>query len=348
MKKRPSPGLFDEQHKRSKLAMLNDVLIRLKSCVDWEVFRPLLEEAFPAKDPSKGGQPPYDRLLLFKMLVLGRLYHLSHEALEYQVNDRKSFQEFLDLEPQHVVPDSTTLYLFTKQLTEQGTMPMLFAQFHERLGKAGLVVNQGKIVDASIVDAPVQRNSKEENEKIRENDVPEDWSPGKRRQKDLDATWTRKHGKSYYGYKNHVKVDAGSKLIDHYEVTTASVHDSQVTWDLLEPEKDAGQELYADKAYDNDDTRKGLRLAKMKNRVLKSARRNKSLTDRQKRTNKERSRVRARVEHVFGAMDKQLGGLYVRCIGLARATFHVGLTNLCHNLLRTLTLLSQRPSVGSV
>lgn len=348
MKKRPSPGLFDEQHKRSKLAMLNDVLIRLKTCIDWEGFRPLLEDAFPRKDPSKGGQPPYDRLLLFKMLVLGRLYHLSHEALEYQVNDRRSFQEFLDLEPQHVVPDSTTLYLFAGHLSRSGTMPQLFSQFHDRLSKVGLIVNEGKIIDASIVNAPVQHNKKQENEQIREGDVPQDWSAGKRRQKDVDATWTKKHGKSYYGYKNHVKVDAGSKLIDHYEVTTASVHDSQVTWDLLEPSKDAGQELYADKAYDNDDTRKGLRLAKMKHRVLKSARRGKPLTDRQKRTNKARSRVRARVEHVFGAMDKQLCGLCVRCIGLARATFQVGLTNLCHNLLRTLTLLPQHPSVGNV
>lgn len=346
-KKRAQAGLFDGQNRQTKLIKLNDVLPRLKARVDWEGFRPVVESCFPPRDPSKGGQPPYDRLLLFKMLVLCRLYHLSAEALEFQVNDRKSFQDFLDLQVHHEVPDATTVRLFAKHLMENGAMPKLFAHFRGRLAEAGLVVNEGKIIDASIVEAPIQRNSREENDLIKENEVPEDWSEAKRRQKDMDANWTKKHGKSYYGYKNHVKVDAGSKLIDHYEVTTASTHDSTTVWDLL-TEDDQGQELHADKAYDNAHTRKGVRLAKMKCRVLKQARKNKPLTDQQQRTNRRRSRVRARVEHVFGAIDKQLGGLRVRCIGLSMATFHVGLTNLCYNMLRTLTLLPQHPSVGIV
>ncbi len=346
-KKRPSAGFFDHQDRQSKLAKLNDVLVRLKAQVDWDGFRPVVEEAFPVRDPRKGGQPPYDRLLLFKMLVLCRLYHLSAEALEFQVNDRRSFQAFLDLEPQHEVPDATTVRLFAKYLMENGTMPKLFAHFHARLEQAGLVLNDGKIIDASIVDAPIQRNSREENEQIKNGDVPEDWSEAKNRQKDVDATWTKKHGKSFFGYKNHVKVDAGSKLIDHYVVTTASVHDGTVVWDLLTP-ADKGQDLDADKAYDNAHTKKGVRLAKMKYKVLKQARRNKPLNEREKRHNSSRTPIRARVEHVFGAMDKQLGGLYVRCIGLARATFQVGLTNLCYNLLRTLTLLQSNPTVGNV
>ncbi len=346
-KKRPTAGFFDGQHKQAKLAKLNDVLIRLKAQVDWDGFRPVVEEAFPQRDPRKGGQPPYDRLMLFKMLVLCRLYHLSAEALEYQVNDRRSFQEFLDLEPQHEVPDATTVRLFAKYLVENGTMPKLFAHFHARLAQAGLVLNDGKIIDASIVDAPIQRNSRDENGQIKNGDVPQDWSQAKTRQKDVDATWTKKHGKSFFGYKNHVKVDAGSKLIDHFVVTTASVHDGTVVWDLLTQE-DKGQELDADKAYDNAHTKQGVRLAKMKYRVLKQARRNKPLTERDKQYNTSRSRVRARVEHVFGAMDKQLGGLQLRCIGLSRATFQVGLTNLCYNFLRTLNLLTNHPTVGSV
>ncbi|MBX2973878.1 MAG: IS5 family transposase [Flavobacteriales bacterium] len=346
-KKRPLPGLFDAQQRGAKLTKLNDVLVRLKTRIDWEGFGPVVEACFPARDPSKGGQPPYDRLLLFKMLVLCRLYHLSAEALEFQVNDRKSFQDFLDLEPQHEVPDATTVRLFAKRLMENGTMPKLFAHFRGRLQEAGLVINEGKIIDASIVDAPVQRNSREANQQIKNNDMPEDWSEHKRRQKDVDATWTQKHGKNHFGYKNHLKVDAGSKLIDHYVVTTASTHDGTMVWDLL-TEEDKGQELHGDKAYDSAHTKQGVRLARMKCRVLKSARRGKPLTARQKRTNTERSRVRARIEHVFGAMDKQLGGLRVRCVGLNMASFHVGLTNLCYNMLRTLTLLPQHPSVGSV
>jgi len=346
-KKRPSAGFFDHQDRQAKLIKLNDVLVRLKAQVDWDGFRPVVEEAFPVRDPRKGGQPPYDRLMLFKMLVLCRLYHLSAEALEFQVNDRRSFQDFLDLEPHHEVPDATTVRGFAKYLMENGTMPKLFAHFHARLAQAGLVLNDGKIIDASIVDAPIQRNSREENTQIKNGDGPEDRSEAKSRQKDVDATWTMKHGKSLFGYKNHVKVDAGSKLIDHYVVTTASVHDGTMVWDLLTDE-DKGQELDADKAYDNAHTKKGVRLAKMKYRVLKQARRNKPLTARQKRYNTGRSKVRARVEHVFGTIDKQLGGLHVKCIGLHRATFQVGLTNLCYNLLRTLTLLPKHPTVGIV
>lgn len=347
MSKRPAAGLFDEQRKGEQLARMNDVLVRLSAMVDWEAFRPLIERSFPVRDPRKGGQPPYDRLLLFKMVVLGRLYQLSPETLEYQVHDRMSFRRFLGLELQHAVPDATTIRLFVEHMITAGAMPDLFAQFHERLSRAGLVLNEGKILDASIVSAPVQRNSKEENERIKDNDVPEDWSEQKRRQKDVDASWTKKHGKNYFGYKNHVKVDAGSKLIDHYEVTTACVADGHLAWQLLDP-KDQGQALHADKGYDWGDVRRGVRKARMKDRILKQARARKPLTKRQQRDNTESSRIRARVEHVFGAMDKQLGGLFVTCIGQARATFHVGLTNFCYNLQRTLTLLSKKPFVGSV
>lgn len=247
-KKRPTAGLFDQQDRQAKLAKLNDVLVRLKSQVDWNGFRPVVEETFPLRDPRKGCQPPYDRLMLFKMLVAVPPVPPQRRGPGVPSERRRSFQDFLDLEAQHEVPDITTVRLFAKHLVENGTMPKLFAHFHARLEQAGLVLNEGKIIDASIVDAPVQRNSREENERIRDNDIPEDWSSPKRRQKDVDATWTKKHGKSFYGYKNHGKVDVGSKLMDHYLVTTASVHDGTVVWDLL-TEADRGQELDADKAY---------------------------------------------------------------------------------------------------
>lgn len=225
-------------------------------------------------------------------------------------------------------------------------MEQLFAAYRARLGAAKLVVNEGKIIDASMVHAPVQHNKREDRELLENNEVPADWSARKKAQKDLDADWTRKHGKSYHGYKNHVKVDAGSKIIDHYVVTPASVSDGSMAWDLLD-EADQGQELYADKGYDWLDVKEGIALAKMKDCVLKQSRRNKPLSEAEEQRNKELSRVRARVEHVFGSMNKQLHGLSVRCIGLARATFRVGLTNLCYNFLRSLHLIPGS-SVGIV
>ncbi|MBK6408981.1 MAG: IS5 family transposase [Flavobacteriales bacterium] len=346
MKKRPSRSLFDEQIKHQKLEQINDVLPRLSKMVNWEAFRAQLDAAFPVRDPKKGGQPPYDRVMMFKAIVLMELYGLSAEALEYQINDRASFQRFLGLEPQHQVPDSTTVRLFAEQLTKAKAMEQLFAAYHARLSAAKLVVNEGKIVDASMVHAPIQHNGRDDREKLEDGKLPENWSSRKKAQKDLDADWTKKHGKSYHGYKNHVKVDAGSKLIDHYVVTPASVSDGKMAWELLD-EADQGQGFYGDKGYDWQDVKDGIALAKMKDCVLKQPRKNTPLSEEDELRNKDLSRVRARVEHVFGSMNKQLHGLSVRCIGLARATFRVGLTNLCYNLLRSLHLIP-RSSVGSV
>ncbi|MCC6577264.1 MAG: IS5 family transposase [Flavobacteriales bacterium] len=338
MKKRPSRSLFDEQAKHEKLEKINDVLPRLSRMVDREAFRPLIEGSFPVRDPKKGGQPPYDRVMLFKCLVLLELYGISAEVLEYQINDRASFQRFLGLEPQHQVPDSTTIRLFAEHLTRTKAMEQIFAHYHARLSTAQLVVNQGKIIDASMVHAPIQHNKREDRELLENNEVPANWSARKLAQKDLDANWTKKNSKSYHGYKNHVKVDAGSKLIDHYVVTVASTADGDMAWELLD-ERDAGQPLLADKGYDWEEVKEGIALAKMLDHTHKKARRNKPLTPQQDARNKELSKVRARVEHVFASMNKQLHGLSVRCIGLMRATFRVGLTNLCYNILRSLHLI---------
>ncbi len=305
MKKRPSRSLFDEQFKHQKLEQINDVLPRLSRMIRWEAFRVQLDSAFPVRDPKKGGQPRYDRVMMFKAIVLMELYGLSAEALEYQINDRASFQRFLGLEPQHQVPDSTTVRLFAEHLTKAKAMEQLFAAYHARLSAANLVVNEGKIVDASMVHAPIQHNGRDDREKLENGEVPENWSSRKKAQKDLDADWTKKHGKSYHGYKNHVKVDAGSKVIDHYVVTPASVSDGKMAWELLD-EADHGQSFYGDKGYDWQDVKDGIALAQMKDCVLKQPRKNKPLSEQDKQRNKELSRVRARVEHVFGSMNKQL------------------------------------------
>lgn len=346
MKKRPIRSLFDEQQRDQVLESINDVLPRLSRMVDWEAFRAQIEGHFPVRDPRKGGQPPYDRLMLFKAVVLMELYGLSAEALEYQINDRRSFQRFLGLELQHQVPDATTVRLFVEHLTRKKAMEELFAGYHARLSAAKLVMNQGKIIDASMVHAPIQHNKREDRELLENGEVPANWSMRKKAQKDLDANWTKKNSKSYHGYKNHVKVDSASKLIDHYVVTVASVTDGEMAWDLLD-ERDAGQDIHADKGYDWQDVKDGIALAKMNDCTHKKARRNKPLTQQEEERNKELRRTRARVEHVFGAINKQLHGLSVRCIGLVRATFRVGLTNLCYNMLRSLHLIPAS-SVGIV
>jgi len=328
---------------------MDDLLVRLNTMIQWEAFLPVLGAAFPTRDPSKGGQPPFDRVLMFKILVLKTLYDLSDEQAEYQINDRRSFMRFLGLEIQHQVPDSTTIWLFGDQLSKAKVMEQLFTDFHKRLSDAGLVLNTGKIIDASMVHAPVQHNTRSENEQLDQGKRPEGWSDRTWAQTDIEATWTKKNSKSYHGYKNHIKVDAASKLIDLYQVTTASVADCTMAAQLLD-ERDKGQDLDADKGYATKDIREMVvREAKMNDHILHKAARNRPLTPQEELLNKQYSKVRARVEHVFGSITKQLGGSSVRCIGLVRATFQVGLRNLGYNMLRTVYLLSKPDAaVGSV
>jgi len=122
---------------------------------------------------------------------------------------------FLGLTIADEIPDSKTVWVFREQLTELEIVDKLFDLFLKELEKLNLVVNEGKIVDASFVEVPKQRNSRAENQEIKEGKTPVsiETNPNIKAQKDLDARWTKKNNVSYFGYKNHVKTDAGSKII---------------------------------------------------------------------------------------------------------------------------------------
>ena len=190
------------------------------------------------------------------------------------------------------------------------------------------------MVDASFTVAPRQRNTREENKMIKEGKGDELWNaqPNKKKHKDIDARWTKKNNETFYGYKNHAKVDTKSKFIDKYKVTDASVHDSQALDDLL-TEKDEGQDFFADSAYTGEEQEKMISKYKMKNHVNEKGYRNKPLTVQQIASNREKSKTRARVEHVFGFMEQSMNGLYLRSVGIVRATGMNGLINLTYNLL---------------
>jgi IS5 family transposase len=149
----------------SKLSQLGDPLEKLNSGVDFEIFRQKLEQGLTKVAKGKGGRPPYDYVLMFKILILQRYYNLSDEQTEYQINDRMSFMRFLDLTIADDIPDSRTIWKFTEQITDLELTEPLFKRFEEELVKLNLIVNEGKIIDASFVEAPRQRNSKEENSK---------------------------------------------------------------------------------------------------------------------------------------------------------------------------------------
>ena len=336
-KKQGNQGMFGEHFRLEKLSKQGDPLEKLNNVIDWDIFLPVLQKLDNQDKNNNAGAKPYPPLLMFKILILQRYYNLSDQQVEYQILDRISFGRFLGLTINDRVPDENTVWNFRERLTNKELEAELFAVFHEKLEENELIAHEGKIIDASFVEMPRQRNTRAENKHIKETGTaPETWNdkPNKKRQKDIDARWTQKNGQRHYGYKDHAKVDNKHKFIDTYTVTTASVHDSQALDDLLDEEKDAGNDLWADSAYTGEKQEKTIEKYKMNNKVNEKGYKNKPLTEKQKDSNKQKSKIRARVEHVFGFIEGSMNKFNLNCVGIKRTTAIIGLINLTYNLFR--------------
>jgi transposase, IS5 family len=332
-------GFFDQDIRLSKLSQLGDPLERLSQGIDFELFRPILTQNLTKLSLGPGGRPPYDYVLMFKILILQRYYNLSDDQVEFQINDRMSFMRFLGLSIADDVPDSKTVWHFREQLVDLALVEPLFLRFVSELETLQLIVNEGKIIDASFVETPRQRNSREDNATIKNGEIPPSFLENEHKlaQKDLDARWTQKNNVNYFGYKNHIKVDSKSKIITKYVTTAASVHDSQVLETLLDT-NDEGQPLYADSAYTGKIQEETIQAHQMTNEVCEKGKKNAPLTQTQKERNTEKSRTRSRVEHIFGFMEMSMDEMYLYNIGKKRIHAIIGLMNLTYNLFRKIQL----------
>lgn len=324
-------GLFDWQRRFEQLDKGGDPLVKLTEVVDWEIFRPELETLRNKDRKSNAGRKPFDVVLMFKIMVIQSLYNLSDDQTEYQVRDRLTFMRFLGLSLGDAVPDAKTLWLFREELTEAGLVEKVFKRFDSLLCESGFAARKGQIIDASIVQAPRQRNSRDENRQIKEGKIPEEWSENKRRQKDTDGRWLKKNGQNHYGYKNHIGIDVKHKLIRAYGVTPASTHDSKVFEELLD-ESNSSCDVWADSAYRSDEKLAELAKRGFREHLQRKGCRHKKLTEREKQGNHSRSKIRSRVEHIFGVQAQRAGNLLVRTTGLVRARAKIGLRNLAYNL----------------
>jgi IS5 family transposase len=335
-------GFFDVAKRYAGLDGKNDPLLRIDALVPWGSFRARLEAVWrrpAAARKSKAGRKPWDAIVIFKAIVLCELYNLSDDQVEYQLRDRLSFVRFLGLGLEDPVPDAKTVWLYREQLAQAGVIESLFDDFDGHLKRQGYLAMGGQIIDASIVPVPKQRNHRDDNARIKAGETPEGWDkqPAKRAQKDTDARWTKKHGKSHFGYKNHVNVDRRHKLVRRYQVTAASVHDSQVLDEILDADNTASS-VWADSAYRSAEIEAKLQERGFKSRIHRKGHRGKPLSERAQQGNKTRSKVRARVEHVFGAQSNDMGGTLVRNIGLVRVKARIGLKNLAYNMRRLVQL----------
>lgn len=328
-------GLFTQLDRRERGGEVITPLDKLDAKIDFESFRPLLEELVPSRVSAKGGRPPLDAVFMFRVLVLQTYYGLSDERTEFEILDRASFQRFLGIETEGTIPDRTTIWTYKERLGEEGAA-RLFDFFHGKLAEAGVIATKGRIVDASFSDVPRQRNNREENQRIKTGGgAPPEWPEAKRRQKDVDARWTKKNHESHYGYKNHVSVDETSKLIDAHATTAANMHDSRVFSELIDER--VGR-LHADSAYWSEEHGQWLAGRGILNRIHEKGVRGSPLDGRQKRSNRAKSRVRARVEHVFGFLHTVMKADVIRSIGLSRARRANALINLTYNFARATQL----------
>jgi IS5 family transposase len=324
-------GLFDWQTRLEQLDDGGDPLVKLNQVVPWELFRKDMEKMRTRNRLSNAGRKPFDVILMFKMLVLQSLYNLSDDQIEFQVRDRLSFMRFLGLSLKDTVPDAKTVWLFREQMIQARLIKKVFDRFDRFLRKQGFAAKKGQIIDASIVQAPRQRNSKSENQQIKSGQIPDNWSENKKRQKDTEARWFRKAGSDHYGYKNHIAIDVKHKLIRGYEVTSASVHDSNVFEELLD-ESNSSRDVWADSAYVGHERSTILQSHGFRDRRHRKGCRQHKLTEREKQGNRTRSKIRCRIEHVFGVQAQRAGNLLIRTIGLVRARAKIGLRNIAYNI----------------
>ncbi|KKN63304.1 hypothetical protein LCGC14_0503100 [marine sediment metagenome] len=338
---RGQPGFWDIDERFGRLSDAGDPLEKLNAIVPWDVFRKPLSKALKRSDGAKGGRPPYDPMLMFKVLILQALYKLSDDQAEFQIQDRLSFMRFLGLGIAEKVPDAKTIWLFREHLAEAGAIRNLFARFDKHRTKAGYLAMGGQIpgssprTSATIVAAPKQRNTEDEKMAIKAGEIPEAWKdhPAKLRQKDRDARWTVKSSKAKpaapgkpqhidiavpaFGYKDHIAIARRYGFIRGWSATSASAHDGAQLCNVLD-RSNTGSKVWADTAYRSAKNEEWLEKNGYVSDIHRKKPKGRPMSERISRANGRRSTIRSKVEHVF-ARQKGPMRFFIRTIGIVRA-----------------------------
>jgi transposase, IS5 family len=352
---RGQPGFFDVDERLKRLSDLGDQLLAFAGAVDFEVFRPELNAALAYSDGAQGGRPPFDPVMMFKVLVIQATNNLSDERTEFLINDRLSFMRFLGLGLQDRVPDARTIWLFREKLTKAGAVQTLFARFDAILRRSGYIAMSGQIVDASLIAAPRQRNTLEEKQAIKEERIPDEWKekPAKLRQKDRDARWTVKFTKAkpredgamppvdiaipVFGYQNHISIDCEFGLIRRWSATDAAAYEGARLREGLLDKTNTASAVWADTAYRSKANEEFMEKNGFFSRVHRKKPKGRPMPEATRRANNAKSKIRSRVEHVFAAQKDRMD-LFIRTIGIDRARAKIGMANLVYNIKRLLFL----------
>ena len=331
--------LFDLEYHEKKIKEYQPPLAKLDKVINWNIFREPIEKALYIEPKGAGGRPAYDKIMMFKILILQKYYNLSDEQTEFQINDRTSFKQFLGLKIGNKIPDEKTIWHFKEQLSNKDISLKLFELFTKQLMNKGIIAKEGSMIDASFVDVPRQRNSKEDNADIKKGAIPLEFAKkdkngnrSKLIQKDCDARWMTKSGERHFGYKDHINADEKTKLITKYSVTSAAPHDSTEIKNIIDK---TDNKLHADSAYRSKEIEEFLETKDCESFVHEKGYRGSPLNEQQKESNNTKSRIRARVEHIFGFMTNSMNdALHMKSIGIKRIKSSIGFLNLTYNLFR--------------
>lgn len=352
---RGQPGFFDVDERLQRLTDLGDQLLAFAKVVDFEMFRPELTKALAYSDGAQGGRPPFDPVMMFKVLVIQAANNLSDERTEFLINDRLSFMRFLGLGLTDRVPDARTIWLFREKLTKAEAIKPLFARFDAALRAAGYIAMGGQIVDASLISAPKQRNSEDEKKAIKEGRIPEDWKskPAKLAHKDRDAKWTVKFSKAKpkpdgslppvdiaiptFGYQNHISIDGEYGLIRRWDATDAAAYEGARLREGLLDKTNTASTVWADTAYRSKANEEFLVKNGFVSRIHRKKPPGKPMPEATRRANALKSKIRSGVEHVF-AVQKDKMDLFIRTVGIARASVKIGMANMVYNMRRLVFL----------
>ena len=284
-------------------------LAEMDQVMPWGELATVIEPYYPK--PEGAGRPPVGVERMLRIHFLQHWFTLSDPAVEEALYDSRAMRQFVGIDlGREPVPDETTICKFRHLLEAHELGAQLFRLIRTYLAEQGLQISRGTIVDATIISAPSStKNLKQE--------------------RDPEMHQTKKGNQWYFGMKAHLGVDSRTKLIHSVAATAANVHDSQVLSDLLH-----GQEtrVWGDAAYSGhrDVLRQHAPCAK--NFIQMKAHRHQPLSEDERSRNRTKSKVRAKVEHVFLVLKRIFGFSKVRYRGLAKNTNWLlvtcGLTNL--------------------
>jgi len=352
---RGQPGFFDVDDRLKRLSDMGDQLEAFGFAVDFEAFRPELVAALSYSNGSQGGRPPFDPVMMFKILVIQAANNLSDERAEFLINDRLSFMRFLGLSLSDRVPDARTIWLFRERLTKAVAINALFDRFDTALRAAGYIAMSGQIVDASLIAAPRQHNTDDEKKAIKEGRIPDSWGdkPAKLRQKDRDARWTVKFTKAkpredgslpsvdlaipVFGYQNHISIDRGFGFIRKWSATDAAAYEGRRLREGLLDKTNTAAGVWADTAYRSAANETFMERNGFISHIHRKKPKGRAMPEAIRRANAAKSKIRSRVEHVF-AEQKDRMEVFIRTVGIARATTKIGMTNLVYNIKRLVFL----------